>query len=289
MAERLRLGVNIDHVATVRNARGGAHPDPLRAAEAALAAGADGLVAHLREDRRHIRNADAEALAERFRDRLNLEMAATDEMLRIAQRLRPRAACLVPERRQEVTTEGGLDAIRARAGTLKALFLLGVDETDLSAFADTFTVYIGTHGDAGVSVADVILPGAAYTEKHGTYVNMEGRVQTSERVVDPPGEARVDWTILRALSDVLGRRLPFDDLGALRSAMAAEHPHLGVPGLTLFDPLPGMPGPAPSLSGPIHYPIQDFYLTNPIARASPTMQRCSAEILHGQDFAEAAE
>ena len=105
----MRRGVNIDHVATVRNARGGAHPDPLRAAEAALAAGADGLVAHLREDRRHIRNADAEALAERFRDRLNLEMAATDEMLRIAQRLRPRAACLVPERRQEVTTEGGLD------------------------------------------------------------------------------------------------------------------------------------------------------------------------------------
>jgi NADH-quinone oxidoreductase subunit G len=186
-------------------------------------------------------------------------------------------------------TEGGLDAIRARAGALRALFLLGVDETDLSAFADTFTVYIGTHGDAGVRVADVILPAAAYTEKHGTYVNMEGRVQMSERAVDPPGEARVDWTILRALSDVLGRRLPFDDLAALRRAMSAEHPHLGMPGLTLFDPLPAMPGPAPSLSGPIHYPIQDFYLTNPIARASPTMQRCSAEILHGRDFAEAAE
>ena len=108
----MRLGVNIDHVATVRNARGGRHPDPLLAAEAALAAGADGIVAHLREDRRHIHDSDVEALAERLRDRLNLEMAATEEMVRIAQRIRPRAACLVPERRKELTTEGGLDAVR---------------------------------------------------------------------------------------------------------------------------------------------------------------------------------
>ena len=107
----MRLGVNIDHVATVRNARGGAHPDPVRAAEMAIASGADGIVAHLREDRRHIRDADADALAERFRGQLNFEMAATEEMVRIAQRLRPRAACLVPERRKELTTEGGLDAV----------------------------------------------------------------------------------------------------------------------------------------------------------------------------------
>jgi NADH-quinone oxidoreductase subunit G len=187
------------------------------------------------------------------------------------------------------STPGGLDAIRSRAGALKALFLLGADEADLSAFADTFTVYVGTHGDAGVRVADVILPAAAYTEKHGTWVNMEGRVQLGERAVDPPGEARVDWTIFRALSDVLGKRLPFDDLSQLRAAIAAEHPHLAVPGLTVFGPPPVLPGPAPTLSGPIAYPIQDFYLTNPIARASPTLQRCSAEILHGQDFAEAAE
>jgi pyridoxine 5-phosphate synthase len=112
LKERTRLGVNIDHVATVRNARGGTHPDPVRAAEAALAGGADGIVAHLREDRRHIRDADAEALAERFGDRLNLEMAATSEMATIAKRLRPRAACLVPERRKELTTEGGLDVRR---------------------------------------------------------------------------------------------------------------------------------------------------------------------------------
>jgi NADH-quinone oxidoreductase subunit G len=187
------------------------------------------------------------------------------------------------------TTEGGVEAIRARAGALNALFLLGVDEMDLSAFAKTFTVYIGTHGDRGVQVADVILPSAAYTEKHGTYVNMEGRVQLSERAVDPPGQARVDWTIFRALSDVLGKTLPFDDLSQLRRAIGGEWPHLTVPGLTTFDPLPAPTAPAPRLSGAIRYPIEDFYLTNPIARASPTLQRCSAEILHGQTYQEAAE
>lgn len=113
MTFRVRLGVNIDHVATVRNARGGEHPDPIRAAETAMAAGADGITAHLREDRRHIRDADVETLAERVRGagrKFNLEMAATEEMLRIAQRVRPAQVCLVPEKRQELTTEGGLDA-----------------------------------------------------------------------------------------------------------------------------------------------------------------------------------
>lgn len=111
MSRRVRLGVNIDHVATVRNARGGVHPDPVRAAETAIGAGADGITAHLREDRRHITDADIAALTElcnRFERPLNLEMAVTDEMLAIALRHRPHAACLVPERREEVTTEGGL-------------------------------------------------------------------------------------------------------------------------------------------------------------------------------------
>lgn len=111
MSRRVRLGVNIDHVATVRNARGGAHPDPTRAAEQALATGADGITAHLREDRRHITDADIEvlsALCRRANRPLNLEMAVTDEMLAIALRHKPHAACLVPERREEVTTEGGL-------------------------------------------------------------------------------------------------------------------------------------------------------------------------------------
>jgi pyridoxine 5-phosphate synthase len=110
---RIRLGVNIDHVATVRNARGGAHPDPVRSAELALAAGADGITAHLREDRRHIRDADIEGLNDlcrRLSRPLNFEMAVTDEMTEIALRILPHAACLVPERREERTTEGGLDA-----------------------------------------------------------------------------------------------------------------------------------------------------------------------------------
>ena len=116
-APHLRLGVNIDHVATVRNARGGRHPDPLRAAELAVAAGADGITAHLREDRRHISDADIAGLKARIAKPLNLEMAATREMVGIATRVRPNAACIVPERREERTTEGGLDA----AGQLDAL------------------------------------------------------------------------------------------------------------------------------------------------------------------------
>jgi len=106
----IRLGVNIDHVATIRNARGGDHPDPLRAAEMAAAAGADGITAHLREDRRHIGDRDVERLRRGISLPLNLEMAATDEMLAIALRHRPHAACIVPERREERTTEGGIDA-----------------------------------------------------------------------------------------------------------------------------------------------------------------------------------
>jgi pyridoxine 5-phosphate synthase len=110
----IRLGVNIDHVATVRNARGGKHPDPIKAAEIAIAAGADGITAHLREDRRHIVDDDIARLKARLGKPLNLEMAATQEMVEIARKLRPHAACLVPERRQERTTEGGLDAVGQR-------------------------------------------------------------------------------------------------------------------------------------------------------------------------------
>lgn len=107
---RLRLGVNIDHVATIRNARGGLHPDPMRAAHMVVAAGGDGITVHLREDRRHIRDADLDAIMREIRLPINLEMAATDEMLDIALRHKPNAACIVPERREERTTEGGLDA-----------------------------------------------------------------------------------------------------------------------------------------------------------------------------------
>lgn len=111
MNAALRLGVNIDHVATIRNARGGEHPDPVRAAHIAAACGADGITVHLREDRRHITDADLARLAEAVTLPINLEMAATDEMLEIALRAKPHAACIVPERRQERTTEGGLDVV----------------------------------------------------------------------------------------------------------------------------------------------------------------------------------
>ena len=109
-------------------------------------------------------------------------------------------------------------------GTLDVLFLLGAD--DIKVPDGTLVVYIGTHGDRGAHRADVILPGAAYTEKSGIYVNTEGRVQMANRASFPPGEAREDWAIVRALSDVLGRKLPYDSLGALRQAMFKSVPHL---------------------------------------------------------------
>src|SRR6202521_3297738 len=121
----IRLGVNIDHVATVRNARGGRHPDPVKAAEIAIAAGADGITAHLREDRRHIVDDDIARLKERIKKPLNLEMAATPEMVAIACKVRPHAACIVPERRAERTTEGGLDAAGQRQALRTAAGKLG--------------------------------------------------------------------------------------------------------------------------------------------------------------------
>jgi NADH-quinone oxidoreductase subunit G len=182
--------------------------------------------------------------------------------------------------------EGGIKALSAKKP--KLAFFLGADEVDYGLFAKTFKVYVGHHGDAGAHHADVILPGAAYTEKSGTYVNLEGRVQRGERAVFPPGDAREDWSIFRALSDVLGKRLPFDSLDQLRTAMVKAVPALGQEGLADYGWVePKLPA-APK--GKIeNYPIKDFYLTNSICRASPTMQRCSAELVHGQEWLEAAE
>jgi pyridoxine 5-phosphate synthase len=132
----LRLGVNIDHIATLRNARGGAHPDPLRAALLALQAGADGITAHLREDRRHIRDADVERLAAELGAPLNLEMAVTEAMVALARRLRPHATCLVPERREEVTTEGGLDAAGGGQRLADAVAALAEAGCRVSLFID---------------------------------------------------------------------------------------------------------------------------------------------------------
>jgi NADH-quinone oxidoreductase subunit G len=170
----------------------------------------------------------------------------------------------------------------------KVVLALGADEVDFSQFDGALKVYIGHHGDKGAHAADVILPGAAYTEKAGTYVNLEGRVQFAEKAVFAPGDAREDWTILRALADALGVSVGFDSFAELRAAMIAQVPELGREGLVDYGALPKADAKAKA-SGTITYPIKDFYLTNPIARASHTMQRCSAELLHGQDFAEAAE
>jgi pyridoxine 5-phosphate synthase len=132
----LRLGVNLDHVATLRNARGGRHPDPVRFAHLAVEAGADGITVHLREDRRHIRDADVERLMAELTAPLNLEMAVTQEMVGIGTRLRPHAACLVPERRQEVTTEGGLDVAGAGPELREAVAALGTAGCRVSLFVD---------------------------------------------------------------------------------------------------------------------------------------------------------
>jgi pyridoxine 5-phosphate synthase len=135
MKSPIRLGVNVDHVATVRNARGGPHPDPVRAAKAAIAAGADSITAHLREDRRHIRDADMEALRA-LAAPLNFEMAATPEMVAIAARLKPHACCLVPERRAEQTTEGGLDVIGQKSALAPAIASLKAEGIRVSLFIE---------------------------------------------------------------------------------------------------------------------------------------------------------
>jgi NADH-quinone oxidoreductase subunit G len=190
-----------------------------------------------------------------------------------------------------VPGEGGLSATAmAGAGALDVLFLLGADELEVAPGA--FTVYLGTHGDRGAHRADVILPGAAYTEKSGLYVNTEGRVQMGSRAAFPPGDAREDWAILRALSDVVGHKLPYDSLGQLRTALFAAHPHL-----QRVDTIaPGNAADIEKLAGrggtpdraPLRSVVEDFYFTNPIARASAVMAECSA-IAEGAAALTAAE
>ena len=158
MSHPLRLGVNIDHVATIRNARGASYPEPSRAAELALAAGADGITAHLREDRRHISDADIEVLAALCLKRgkpLNFEMAVTDEMLGIALAHRPRAACLVPERREEVTTEGGLNIVAGHNHIAPAVQRLRDAGSRVSLFIDADPVQIRASAEIGAQVVEL--------------------------------------------------------------------------------------------------------------------------------------
>jgi NADH-quinone oxidoreductase subunit G len=174
--------------------------------------------------------------------------------------------------------EGILDA--AGSGDIDVVYLLGADEIDIARLGNTFVIYQGSHGDAGAHRADIILPGATYTEKVGTYVNTEGRVQLTARAVFPPGEAREDWKILRALSRVLGKTLPFDSLQQLRAKMFAVHPHLAL--LDQIDPadMSAIERLASHKAkiGKERFGggMADFYLTNPIARASSIMASLSA-------------
>lgn len=180
-----------------------------------------------------------------------------------------------------IPSQGGKNALRmVEKDAVDVLFLLGADEVDLSR-TDALVIYLGTHGDAGAHRADIVLPGAAYTEKSGLYVNTEGRVQRGERAVFPKGEAKEDWAILRALSGRLGAALPYDTLDALRDRLFADHPTFG-----RIDHAPGaIPTPLDLASlgsageigeAPLASPIGAFHLTNPIARASVTMAECAA-------------
>ncbi len=177
-----------------------------------------------------------------------------------------------------VPGDGGMTAAEMAQGGVDMLFLLGADELDVAPGA--FVVYIGTHGDRGAHRADVILPGAAYPEKSAIYVNTEGRVQIANRAAFPPGDAREDWAILRALSGVLGHTLPYDSLAQLRQALFAAHPHF----MRIDQIAPGNAGEIKKLAklggspdkAPLRSAIAEFYLTNPIARASAVMAECSA-------------
>jgi NADH-quinone oxidoreductase subunit G len=181
--------------------------------------------------------------------------------------------------------KGGLADIEKAKPEL--VLLLGADEMPADRLDGAHKVYIGHHGDNGARQADLVLPGAAYAEKHGTYINTEGRVQRGEKAAFPPGDAREDWSILRAVSELAGKTLPFDSFTQLRQQMIAEFPQLGRDGLI------DLPWAPPRLDakaeGPIRYPIADFFQTNAITRNSPTMHQCSEELVRGLHYEEAAE
>jgi len=196
-----------------------------------------------------------------------------------------------------VPAEGGLTTHEileaAEQGAVKTVFLLGADELDTSKLKNAFVIYQGSHGDAGAHLADVILPSSAYTEKDGLYVNLEGRVQMGARAVAPKGQAKDDWAIIRALSGHLDRELPYDNLAQIRDKLFADHPTFagvgyapGADGAAEFD-VANIGEAGKVLSRPFENSGVDFYMTNPIARASNVMAECSA--LKDDTAKEAAE
>jgi NADH-quinone oxidoreductase subunit G len=176
---------------------------------------------------------------------------------------------------------GMLAGVKTRS--IETVFLLGADEINFESLKGAFVIYQGAVGDGGAGAADVVLPGAAFTEKDGTYINTEGRAQRASRAVFPPGDAREDWTILRALSEVLGSKLPFDDLTSLRAQMIEKVPVLGA----IDEQMPGAWGDfgekGPVGDEPMHSAVANFYMTCPISRASPTMARCVQEFMNSSN------
>ncbi len=210
----LRLGVNIDHVATVRNARGGAHPDPARAAVAAEAAGADGITAHLREDRRHIRDADMYAIRQAVTVPLNFEMAATDEMVGIALDVKPNAACIVPERRAEVTTEGGL-AVAGRESELEPYFARILDAgIRLSLFIEANEGEIRAAAAVGADIIE-IHTGRYCHDKSGRAAEL-ARIRKAAKLADSLG-----------VECHGGHGLDFDTVGAIAAIPQMQELNIG--------------------------------------------------------------
>ena len=214
-AAPLRLGVNIDHVATIRNARGGMHPDPVKAALMAVDAGADGITAHLREDRRHIRDEDIVALMAALTVPLNLEMAATEEMLRIALRHRPHAACIVPEKREERTTEGGLDA----AGQMRALQPIVTSLGEAGIRVSLFIEPDSAQVDAAIRL------GAPVVEFHtGRYAHLSGAARAEElrRISDAAALAAKN-----GIEPHAGHGLTYDNVGPIAAIPQVAELNIG--------------------------------------------------------------
>ncbi len=233
MADKLRLGLNIDHVATIRNARGGAHPDPARAAALAADAGADGLTIHLREDRRHIRDGDLEAIRSASPLPINLEMAATDEMTEIAVEFKPHAACLVPEKREERTTEGGLDVAGLHSQIAPVVRALAECGARVSLFIEPDPVQI--------AVAEVL--GAAVVELHtGRYAELwlnggEAAARDElQRIAEAARDARK-----RGIEPHAGHGLTFDNVKPIAAIPEIAELNIGhFPiGEAIFSGLPG--------------------------------------------------
>lgn len=221
-----RLGVNVDHVATVRNARGGTHPDPFDAALAALAAGADGITLHLREDRRHIRDADVERFCAELAAPVNLEMAATAEMTAIALRHRPHACCIVPERREEVTTEGGLDAAGQRSALAPAVAALGAAGIRVSLFIDPEEEQVRTAAALGAPVVEL---------HTGTYAH--GRPGELDRLRRAAALARGLGIEVHA-----GHGLDYGNVGPVAAIAGVAELNIGhfLIGQAILDGLPGV-------------------------------------------------